>query len=201
MLRAVHSRKGFLFFLWSGRDDASVKFARTWAMPSPDTFSVQPIAGLLDRVLAGCQIVVDPFARNATRGTITNDLNPDTQAQYHMDAVEFCEMLIRDGVAADAVIFDPPYSPRQVSEVYQRIGKTATQHDTQNARLYRKVKANLKWMLKSGGVAVACGWNSGGFGPGMLLEEVLLVPHGGAHNDTIVTVERKQQGSLNLEIP
>ena len=38
------------------------------------------------------------------------------------------------------------------------------------------------------------GWNSSGVGikRGMKLIEVLLVPHGGSHNDTIVTVERKE---------
>lgn len=36
-------------------------------------------------------------------------------------------------------------------------------------------------------------WNSGGFGKNLGFEmiEILLVPHGGHHNDTIVTVERK----------
>jgi hypothetical protein len=37
------------------------------------------------------------------------------------------------------------------------------------------------------------GWNSSGVGTkrGMELIEVLLVSHGGSHNDTICTVERK----------
>lgn len=166
-------------------------------MPSADTFSIEPIRGLLDRALVGNTIVVDPFARNSTRGTITNDLNPDTRADYHMEAEAFCEKLIADGIVADAVLFDPPYSPRQISELYQSIGRTVTQQDTQSARLYRRVKAHLKSLLRPGGVAICCGWNSGGMGgPLFALEEVLLVAHGGAHNDTIVTVERKQQQPL-----
>ena len=37
------------------------------------------------------------------------------------------------------------------------------------------------------------GWNSGGIGKSLGFEiiEILLVAHGGAHNDTICTVERK----------
>ncbi len=38
------------------------------------------------------------------------------------------------------------------------------------------------------------GWNSGGIGinNGFNLKEILLVPHGGNHNDTICTVEVKE---------
>lgn len=48
-------------------------------------------------------------------------------------------------------------------------------------------------LLKNGGIAICCGWNTVGFGKerGYMLEEILMVCHGGAHNDTIVTVERK----------
>ena len=40
---------------------------------------------------------------------------------------------------------------------------------------------------------ISFGWNSQGFGKNLGFEiiEVLLVPHGRSHNDTIVTVERK----------
>lgn len=179
------------------RQMPETKFSRRWSMPSADTFSIGPVAALLDRVLAGCQAIVDPFARNSTRGTFRNDLNPTTTAQHHLNAVDFLDMLTMQGITADAVLFDPPYSPRQISEVYASVGLTATTEDTQNARLYRIVKARLSLLLKAGGVAICCGWNSGGLGgPSYVLEEVLLVPHGSAHNDTIVTVERKQQGSL-----
>ena len=63
---------------------------------------------LLDRWLDGRSVIVDPFARNCSRGTITNDLDPETQATHHSDAVEFLDMLIEDGIEADAVILDPP---------------------------------------------------------------------------------------------
>ena len=47
--------------------------------------------------------------------------------------------------------------------------------------------------MKKDGIALSCGWNSGGIGKtnGFKLIEILLVPHGGIHNDTIVTVEGK----------
>lgn len=48
--------------------------------------------------------------------------------------------------------------------------------------------------IKPNGLAISCGWNSGGFGKmlGFEIVEILLVAHGGNHNDTIVTVERKK---------
>jgi hypothetical protein len=165
-------------------------WSRKFAMPNSDTFSLRPVAQLLDRWLTDSMVIVDPFARNSQRGTVTNDLNTETCAEYHMLAEEFVDCIECE---ADAVLFDPPYSPRQITECYQRVGRQATTQDTQNARLYKRVKDGLDRMLKADGIAICCGWNSMGFGIGRGYEllEVLLVPHGAAHNDTIVTVERK----------
>jgi hypothetical protein len=167
-----------------------IRFLREFAMPNAETFSIPPIAKLLSRWLGEEMVVVDPFARNSKRGTVTNDLNPTTDAEYHMLAEEFVEKV---AVEADAVLFDPPYSPRQIAECYQQVGRTATMQDTQSSRLYKRVKDGLDQMLKPNGIAICCGWNSLGFGltRGYEMLEILLVTHGGAHNDTIVTVERK----------
>ena len=102
-----------------------MKISRRWAMPNRDTFTIKPIAELLDRWIKATDVVIDPFAKNAKRGTWTNDLNLNTTAQYHMHAEEFCKMLADKGVIADVVPFDPPYSPRQAKECYEGIG----QHD------------------------------------------------------------------------
>ena len=165
---------------------------RAWAMPNADTFSVPPIREFVERWLEGCEVIVDPFARNSRFGTIRNDLNPDTDAEWHMDADEFCYMLARQDLQADAVIFDPPYSPRQMSEVDQKVGSRGAD-STQNARLYKAVRDGLNYLLKPGGIALSFGWNSAGFGERRGYErlELLLVAHGGAHNDTICVAERK----------
>jgi hypothetical protein len=54
-------------------------------------------------------------------------------------------------------------------------------------------KKEVARIVKQNGVVICCGYNSGGVGKtlGFELLEVLLVPHGGAHNDSIITVERK----------
>lgn len=93
----------------------------------------------------------------------------------------------------DAALLDPPYSPRQMSEAYKNAGRKVGMNETQNGRLYKECKDRLSLLLRLGGVAITCGWNSNGFGigRGFRLEEILLVPCGAAHNDYIITVEAK----------
>jgi hypothetical protein len=169
----------------------SMIFSRQFSMPNPNTFTMHPVARLLDKWLAERSCIVDPFARDSQWATLRNDLNPKTDAEYHLPAEDFLEALA--DASADAVLFDPPYSPRQISECYQNIGLPCGAKDTQNARLYKAVKDQIHRIIKPGGLVICCGWNSMGMGTGRgySMLEILLVPHGGAHNDTIVTVERK----------
>lgn len=174
-----------------------MRMSRAWAMPSPHTFSIPPITNLLKNWLNGKSIILDPFSGRSTVGTHRNDLNPDL-CESGVDAEEFCQRFLKSGVKADAVLFDPPYSPRQISECYKSIGLPVGTKDTQNSALYKRVRDVLDLCLRVGGVAISCGWNSGGFGKvrGYTIEEILLVAHGGAHNDTIVVVERKTEKIL-----
>jgi len=120
-----------------------MKFSREWAMPSHDTFSVSPIGRMVRRYLKDSKVSVDPFARNKRWATFTNDLNPETKAEHHMDAEEFLNMLASKGVKADLVIFDPPYSPRQIAECYKSIGLEVGMKETQSALLYQRVRGWL----------------------------------------------------------
>lgn len=164
-----------------------VLFFRTWAMPNKDTFSIKPIGNFVMKYLGG--ISVDPFARNKGWATYTNDLNPNTTAQHHMDAAEFLNMLADKGVVADVIILDPPYSPRQISECYSESGLKCTMTDTQSAVLYKRVREAAKRLCRKGTIILSFGWNSTGMGKGYKVIECLLVCHGGAHNDTICLAE------------
>ena len=166
-----------------------LRFSRVWAMPNSNTFSIPAIREFVNRYLHG--VSVDPFARDCKLATHTNDLNPNTLAQHHMDAVAFLDMLALNGVIADVVLFDPPYSPRQISECYSAAGKKAGMVDTQNAVLYAKVRNSIRKLCGEGSVVLSFGWNSCGMGKGWKKEEIMLVAHGGAHNDTICLAERK----------
>ncbi len=168
-----------------------MKITRVWAMPSAETFSIPPIAEFISRWLHG--VSADPFARNTTIATYTNDLDPVTRAAFHMDAAEFCACGTPNSL--DSALFDPPYSPRQISECYKGIGRPVTGKGTQNAALYARVRDTLAPLIKPEGVVLSFGWNSAGMGKkrGFEIEEIMLVAHGGAHNDTICVAERKRK--------
>lgn len=171
---------------------------RTWAMPSADTFSVKPIGEFVQKYLKG--VSVDPFARNKRWATHTNDLNPATEAEHHMDAEAFLTMLGAQGVKADCILLDPPYSPRQISECYAAAGLKAGMKDTQNAALYARVRRAARGLCRPGTVVLSFGWNSAGMGDGFKRLEMLLVAHGGAHNDTICIAEEfEADAQLSLE--
>jgi hypothetical protein len=171
----------------------AVKMSRVWAMPHHETFSIRPIGDLVQRYISDSACSVDPFARNTTLATWRNDLNPNTAAEYHMEAVEFLKMLETEGVVADLVLVDPPYSPRQVKECYDSIGHKMQQDDALLGKIRKIRKAAIDAILAPGGIVITCGWNTVGMGKslGYELLEILLVCHGSDHNDTIVTVEQK----------
>ena len=170
-----------------------MKFSRVFAMPNHCTFSIKPIEEFVTRYGQASAVSVDPFARNLNWFTHTNDLDPGTSAQHHMDAEVFCRMLYNQGVQADLGIFDPPYSPRQISECYESIGLKVGMEETQNARLYKRTRDALNALIKPGGIVLSFGWQSIGMGlqRGYETMEIMLVAHGGAHTDTICIAERK----------
>lgn len=162
-------------------------------MPNSETFSIKPIRELIGKYREEGMVIVDPFARNSDIGTIANDLGPDTKAMYHKDATDFLRGL-KDNMA-DMVLYDPPYSSRQVSESYKRLGGSVNTQTTRSSYWARR-KNEIARIAKKGGVVITRAWNSGGIGAGLGFgqQEILLVAHGGWHNDTIVTVEKKIKG-------
>lgn len=172
-----------------------MKFKRIWAMPNADTFSIRPIREFVRRYLAESKVSVDPFARNCDWARFTNDLNPETTAQSHLDA----EVFLRDLQFADKpgmvdlLIFDPPYSPRQISECYKQVGMEVGMKETQNAALYKRCRDAAMPILATNSTVLSFGWNSSGMGKerGFEIQEILLVCHGAGHNDTICLAEKR----------
>lgn len=113
-----------------------------------------------------------------------------------MDALDFLKE--EEDKSADLILFDPPYSPRQIAEHYKRLGKTVNTETTQNS-FWRKLKVEIGRVTKPDGHVITCGWNSGGIGKkfGFEIVEILLVPHGSWHNDTIVTVDKKTSAAVS----
>ena len=166
-----------------------MKIEKKWAMPNKNTFSVKPIKEFVERNLVG-EVIVDPFANNCKYGNITNDLDPFYDTTYNMDALEFLKTF-KDGVV-DCVLFDPPYSPRQVSECYKKMGLAVNMQTTQ-ASFWGNMKKEIGRITKKGGIVLSFGWNSNGIGKsnGFEQQEILIVAHGGNHNDTICVKEVK----------
>jgi hypothetical protein len=170
-----------------------MKFSRQWAMPNSETFSVKPIGDFVKSYLSCSKVSIDMFSRDKDWATYTNDLNPNTTAMYHMDAEEFLVHLKTNGVVADLVLFDPPYSPRQISECYNSVGLKCGMKETQSAVLYKRVRDAILPVLAPNGIVLSFGWNTVGMGinRGFELLEIMLCCHGGAHNDTVCIAERK----------
>lgn len=171
------------------------KINREWAMPSSETFTIKPIGELVKRYLSQSNISIDPFARNNQWATYTNDLNPKTKASSHLFALDFLKDLKLKNVKADLIIFDPPYSLRQVKEVYESVGKQFIHSDSTNAGHWTKEKDVCADLLSDNGIFLHFGWHSNGIGKkrGFNIIEILLVAHGGYHNDTICTVEKRNK--------
>lgn len=173
-----------------------MKIYREYDQPSHETFSVLSISRFVAVHTNGAEIIIDPFAANSKVGTITNDLNPDTEAQHHMHAHQFLEMLIEQEVQADVVLLDPPYSLRQMKEVYNGIGREVDYEET--IRFYGTLRNLTDQIVKPNGKVLTFGWNSIGMGKnrGYEIEEILIVCHGREHNDTICVASRRLQQRL-----
>lgn len=168
---------------------------RKWAMPNKNTFNIKPIKELISEEITD-GLWLDPFANNNKFATITNDLNKEFDTDYHLDALVFLKLF--DDNSVDGILYDPPYSPRQVSECYNDIGYNVT-WDTTKASFWSNHKKEISRILKIGGKVITFGWNSGGIGMsyGFQKTKILLVPHGGWHNDTICTVEIKTENKIS----
>ena len=167
-----------------------MKIERKWAMPNSNTFDIKPIKELLDEEVDKEKLTIDPFANKNKIANITNDLNKDFDTNYHLDALDFLKMFDKSSI--DIVLYDPPYSPRQVSECYKSFGFNVT-NDTTKASFWSNHKKEISRITKVGGKVITFGWNSGGIGEkyGFEIQRILLVAHGGWHNDTICVVEKK----------
>jgi len=165
---------------------------KKWSMPNKETFKIKPISDLLKRYVdTNNMVVLDPFSNGEKEFcTINNDLNKNIVCDYNIDAIDFLKMFNEKEI--DVILYDPPYSPRQVSECYNSIGKEVTRLDT-SAHFRSKHLDEISKDLKHGGYCISFGWNTNGVGKkrGFITDEILIVSHGGSHNDTLVTVDRK----------
>ncbi len=167
---------------------SEVRMSRIWSMPSPWTFQIKVIKTFILKYMNTVDgDWFDPFAgTNPFNLKFSNDLNPEHPTTYHMDAVEFLLELrkLSGDKKFKGALFDPPYTLHQTNQVYSGFGVR---------KPISLTKDLIAPLIEMGGYVLCFGHNSGGMGinRGFKLLEVLLVPHGGSHDDTICTVERK----------
>ena len=98
------------------------------------------------------------------------------------------------------VLFDPPYSARQAAEVYKLHGDDNLEVHVSNNKYWSLCKDEVARITRVGGCVLSFGWNSNGIGKNRWfeIERVLLVAHGGCHNDTICVCETKSVEQISM---
>jgi hypothetical protein len=158
-------------------------FDRIFSMPNKNTFEMKPARDFIYKYLGGSNRTYDPFCGHSKIAAFRNDL-----ILTGIDSKDWLQSL--DDCCAELVLFDPPYSPRQLKECYNNIGQPL--HDTKSS-VWKLWKDEIARITESGGYVLSFGNNSGGIGMdnGFEMERIRLIPHGGNHYDTICTAERK----------
>ena len=167
-----------------------MEIERKWAMPSKYTFTIKPIQKLLEEEIGQPELWADPFAGENSPVYIKNDLNPEI-CKDGKDALIWLKGL--DALFA-GILLDPPYSITQAAQCYASYGKDKLEINPSNMKYWSSIKDEMARLIMPGGKAICFGWNSIGLGKnrGFEMKLILLVPHGGSRNDTIVTVEVKK---------
>ena len=156
-----------------------IKFERFWSMPTHKTFKIKAFKNLINYELG--KNYLDPFPY-----------------PYKEDAIIFLKK-IKD-LSVENLVFDPPYSQRQLKEMYDNNGLSFN-HPMNNS-YWSNCKKEISRIIKPNGKVISFGWNSNGIGKkyGFEITKIVLVAHGSQHNDTIATVEIKKNYQSKLDL-
>ena len=167
-----------------------MKIERIWAMPNKWTFTIKPIRELLEVEVVG-RNWCDPFAGENSPAQVKNDLRESMPTEYHLDALTFLKGW-RDEYF-DGILFDPPYSITQAEQCYEGYGMDKLNTKPTSMKYWGDCKTEIARITKKDGKVICFGWNTMGIGKnrGFEMQRILIVPHGGSKNDTLVTVEIK----------
>ena len=167
-----------------------ISITREFAMPNRETFKIPPIKRLinkycLDENLIIKRPIVDPFCGDSKIADTRNDIKDSG-----VDSLDWLKTIPSD--FSEVLLYDPPYSNRQLDECYKGLGLSLEASQTR-CDYWTRIKAEITRIAKINSIVITCGWQSIGIGKknGFRKLEIKLVPHGGPHYDTIVVVERK----------
>ena len=155
-----------------------IKIERHWCMPNHKTFEMPPVKKLIEEEMNG--EYVDPFPH-----------------PFKKDAIKYLRSFKDNSV--DRLVFDPPYSQYQLNLMYKGFGKyfhnsPDKDPDKRITKYWTNCKKEIERITKTEATIISFGWNTSGIGKkyGFKIEKILILVHGGRHNDTLVTVEKKK---------
>jgi hypothetical protein len=162
---------------------------RLWSMPNKNTFSIKPIKNLIEKYNSSDFLSIDPFANNSKIAKITNDLDTTYNTDYNLDALDFLNLFENNSI--DFILNDPPYNFYQLNQCYKIFNDS--NHLNNNEAYWLKLFDLYQKKLKINGKIITFSWNSSGVNifNNLEIEEILIVPHGGIHYDTVCVVENK----------
>ncbi len=160
--------------------DINVKFTYMKTPLNKYTFKITKIKKWIESVVEGKTLNLFAGVVALDVDEIRNDIRPEMNATYHLDALEFVKTW--DGCKFDTILLDPPYSYRKSMEMYG--GKVSSP--------FNALKDKLLNILNKNGIVITLGYHSVVMGKkrGFINEHILLMSHGGAIHDTVVTIER-----------
>lgn len=111
------------------------------------------------------------------------DIDKSMPADYYMNAFDFVNFAIENGMFFDTIILDPPYNIRKAREKY----------DGRYIGSLTKIKNILPKIINDDGYVISLGYDTVGMSKsrGFRKIAVCLVCHNGDHNDTICLKEAK----------
>ena len=162
-----------------------------WSMPNKWTFKMKPVDKFISSEILNAKKILIPFAgetRFSNAHDITYiDIEEDRPKPYILgDCRDVMEDLIKQKKKYNLIILDPPFTFFQAVRTYNN-------QKMQDISYIRNLTDKL---LFKGGIVISCGFNSTGMNSKKYNRKyekikLLLVNHGGSHNDTIILKERK----------
>ena len=145
---------------------------------------------------------IDPFARNCSWAfPFTNDINIDTEAEDHLDAEDYLDVVEQhQGRNSFGIgLLDPPFSERMNKKLYSdgQLGDGSPNLYASDSAKMKRIQFKLGNLIAAGGYLIKAGYNSNRPHPGFDLVEMRIVALGASRNDVIFTVWKKNQRTLD----
>lgn len=157
----------------------------------PWTFETKMVRDVVERWIEGRTLnaCAGKTRLSHTGEIVRNDLNPERDADYHVDVTRIDETFAPE--TFDSVVFDPPFDQTQADDHYEGM------HDRQRGPARRK----LAELVRPGGIFIELGWND--HGPALAVdgwkrEECHRYRRGPSYQPMFLTVARRESRQTTL---